>query len=76
MSLQIEQKLRNYHFTKKEPKIYATGVYLVPMKIQIHGIDQFIWVADDFKNDAFDENGNLICPHIISNERERMYKNG
>ena len=76
MSLKEEQILRNYYLTEKQPQIYSTGVYLVLMKISMRGIDQFIWVADEFSDDSFDDEGDLIDPFIISNALERMYKKG
>lgn len=59
-NLKIDQLLRDCKFTEDAPKIYATGVYLVPMKIQIGGIDKYIWVVDDFNDDSFDSNGEIF----------------
>ena len=73
MSLRIEQILRNYQFSEKQPRIYSTGVYLVPMKISICGIDQFIWVADDFNDDVYDSKGNNISAKIIAEKIEDLY---
>jgi len=42
MRLKIEQTLSNFQFTERQPRIYSDGVYLVPMKIRINGIDKFI----------------------------------
>jgi hypothetical protein len=66
MSLKIEQLLRDFQFTERCPRIYSTGVYLVPMKIQMHGKDQFIWIADEFNDDIFDSDGNNISAKIIA----------
>ena len=76
MGLKEEQILRNCRLAERRPRIYSTGVYLVPLKIQICGIDQFVWVADDFNDDSFDDQGNLVSPYIISDEHERMYERG
>ncbi|HPO63192.1 MAG TPA: hypothetical protein PK762_08920 [Candidatus Kapabacteria bacterium] len=34
-------------------KIYATGVYLQPVKAIINGIEQWRWVAVGFEDDSF-----------------------
>ena len=72
MSLKTEQLLKDCLITERQPRIYSTGVYLVPMKIQIRGIDQFVWVADDFHDDTFDSEGNNISVKIISNTIEDL----
>jgi len=72
-NLQIDQVLRETTFTESAPRIYSTGVYLVPMKIQIRGIDHFVWVADDFNDDTFDSNGNNISAKVIANTIEDLY---
>jgi len=72
MGLKTEQKLRNCQFAEKQPRIYSTGVYLVPMKISICGIDQFLWVADDFNDDIFDSNGNNISAKLIAETIEDL----
>jgi len=73
MSLKVEQILRDFQFTERHPRIYSTGVFLVPMKIQIRGIDQFIWVADNFKDDTFDSDGNNISANTIADSIEYLY---
>lgn len=72
-SLKIEQHLRGCKFTEDIPKIYSTGVHLVPMKISIRGIDQYVWVADDFNDETFNSKGENISPRIISNSIEELY---
>lgn len=72
MSLKIEQRLLGYQFTEFEPRIYATGVHLVPMKVDLNGIEQFIWVADEFNDDTYFD-GKNISPEIISNSIEKMF---
>jgi len=74
MSLKTEQILRNCQFAEKQPRIYSTGVYLVPKKISICGIDHFIWVADDFNDDIFDSNGNNISAKIIAETIGDLYE--
>ena len=74
MSLKVEQKLRNCQFTEGQPRIYSTGVYLVPMKISIRGIDQFVWVADDFYDDSFNSGGDLVSPRLISNNMDDIFE--
>ena len=73
MSLKIEQLLRNIQFTERRPKIYSSGVYLVPMKILIHGINRLVWVADEFNDDIFDSNGNNISANVIADTIEDLY---
>lgn len=73
MSIKTEQILRNCQFAERQPRIYSTGVYLVPMKIQIRGIDQFVWVADDFNDDTFDSEGNNISVNNIADKIEDLY---
>jgi len=74
MSLKTKQILRNCQFTERQPRIYSTGVYLVPMKISIHGSDQFVWVTDDFDNDSFDNGGDLVSPYLISNNLDEIFE--
>jgi hypothetical protein len=73
MSLKIEQILDNIQFAESQPRIYSNGVYLVPMKIQIQGVDKFIWVADDFNDDTFDSEGNNISVKIIADTIKDLY---
>ena len=63
MSLKTEQRLNNGQFTEFAPRIYSTGVHLVPMELLINGVKQFIWVADDFNGETY-LNGKLISPQI------------
>jgi len=73
MSLKIEQCLENVQITERQPRVYSTGVYLVPMKIQVRGKDKFVWVADDFNDDTFDSNGNNISTRIIADTIKDLY---
>jgi hypothetical protein len=72
-NLQIEQCLKDCKFTEDALRIYATGAYLIPMKISIKGIDHFIWVADDFNDDVFDTKGNNISVKVIADTVENLY---
>jgi hypothetical protein len=72
-NLQIDQVLQGTKFTENKPRIYATGVYLVPMKIFVKGTEQFVWVADDFKDESFDSGGNVISPKVIVDNVENLY---
>lgn len=65
MPLKVEQRLLNHQFTEFEPKIYATGVYLVPMKVNLNGIEKWVWVVEEFDNDSY-YNGNSISVNVIS----------
>ena len=73
MSLKTEQILKNFQFAERYPRIYSNGVYLVPMKILIHGIDRLVWVADEFNDDIFDSNGNNISAKVIADTIEDLY---
>ena len=73
MSLKAEQIFKKFQFTERCPRIYSDGAYLVPMKIQIHGKDQFVWVVDEFNDDVFDSEGNNISARIISDKIEDLY---
>ena len=71
MSLKIEQRQLNKQFTEFEPKIYATGVYLVPMKINISGEEKWIWVAEEFNDDTYFD-GKNISVRLISDTIEDL----
>ena len=71
MGLKIEQRLLNNEFTEDEPKIFSTGVYLVPMKIKVEGKEKFIWVAEEFEDDT-SLNGKNISVRVISNNIEEL----
>jgi hypothetical protein len=74
MNLKAEQILLDTQFAERQPRIYATGVHLVPMKISIRGVEHYVWVADEFNDDSFDDEGKTIKPHIVSCEIEKMYE--
>ena len=65
MSLRIEQKLVETEITESKPVIYTTGARLVPMKVQIRGQENYIWVVDEFLNDTYFDDNN-ISPHVFS----------
>ncbi len=71
MGLKIEQRLLNYEFTEIQPKIFSTGVHLVPMKINVKGKEKFIWVAEEFEDDSFFDGKNII-PRVISNNIKEL----
>ena len=52
MSLKIEQRIIGNQITEFEPKIYSTGVHLIPMKVELDGKEKFVWVADEFGDDT------------------------
>jgi hypothetical protein len=72
-NLKIDQSLRECKFTEDTPKVYSTGVYLVPMKISIRGIEQYVWVADDFNDETFNSEGKNVSPRVISDSIEELY---
>ncbi|MDI6804089.1 MAG: hypothetical protein QME58_09615 [Bacteroidota bacterium] len=71
MGLKIEQRILNNEFTEFQPKIFSTGVHLVPMKINVEGKEKFIWVAEEFEDDTFLD-GKIIIPRLISNNMEGL----
>ena len=73
MSLKIEQILSSFQFTERQPRINSTGVYLVPMKIQVNKTSKFIWVADEFTDDTFDSEGNNISTKVIADSIDDLY---
>lgn len=40
-------------------KIFATGVFLQPVKCKINGLEQWRWVAVDFEDDSFLDGKNI-----------------
>lgn len=52
--IQIITKMMNNEILLKETdKVFATGVFLQPVKCTINGIDQWRWVAVEFEDDTF-----------------------
>ncbi|MDR0613608.1 MAG: hypothetical protein LBG45_09085 [Dysgonamonadaceae bacterium] len=74
MSLKTEQILLDYQFAERQPRIFSTGVHLVPMKISIRGIEHYVWVADEFNNETFNSDGGDISPNVLSNKFENLYE--
>lgn len=72
MSLKIEQRISGNQITEFDPRIYSTGVYLIPIKVELNGKEKFIWVADEFNNDSYID-GKNISPNIISNKIDEMF---
>jgi len=72
MSLKVEQRLVENQITEFEPRIYSSGVYLVPMKVELNGKEKFIWVADEFNDDTFYD-GELISPKLLANKIEGLF---
>lgn len=71
MSLKIEQRLLDIEFTEFVPRIFATGVYLVPVKIKVGKTEKWVWVAEEFSDDTYYD-GKLISPILISDEKESL----
>lgn len=70
MSLKIEQRLDCESFTELEPRIYSTGVFLVPMCLTLKNKKRFIWVVDEFEDDTFDQNGLSCEPKVYADNIE------
>jgi hypothetical protein len=73
MSLKIEQRLDNNFFTRLHPRIYTTGAYLVPMEVTQQGKKRFVWIADEFNDDTFDENGNICSINVYAEKEENLF---
>ena len=54
-----------------EDKIFATGVFLQPVKCSINGIEQWRWVAVDFEDDSFFD-GEIINPIEYADDIKRL----
>ena len=61
MSLKIEQRLDNFFFTESEPRIFSTGVYLVPMEIRKGMEKKYVWVVDQFQDDTYSSPDGSHC---------------
>ncbi|PIY03195.1 MAG: hypothetical protein COZ21_10210, partial [Bacteroidetes bacterium CG_4_10_14_3_um_filter_31_20] len=55
-----------------EPRIYSTGVHLVPMKVKLGGKENFVWVVDEFDDDTYFDD-KLISPQVISDKIDELY---
>jgi len=72
MSLKIEQRIIRNQITEFEPRIYSTGVHLVPMKVKLGGKENFVWVVDEFDDDTYFDD-KLISPQVISDKIDELY---
>ncbi|MBS4028068.1 MAG: hypothetical protein KGZ58_05450 [Ignavibacteriales bacterium] len=72
MNLKTEQLLDNFSFTEKEPRLYSTGVHLVPLEIEKENGKRFVWVVDEFDDETYDGNGDLITPREYADSVERL----
>ncbi len=71
MSLKIEQRLLGNEFTENKPIIYSTGVFLVPLKVEINGIFKYIWAVENFSDTTYFE-GKEITTNVISDKISEM----
>lgn len=51
--------------------VFATGVFLQPVKIKINDIEQWRWVAVGFEDESY-FNGKSVNPIEYSNKLENM----
>lgn len=72
MSLKIEQRIIGNQITEFEPRIFSTGVHLIPMKVELNGEEKFIWVADEFEDESYFD-GKIITPEVILNKIEELF---
>jgi hypothetical protein len=71
MSLKAEQILDDTSFAKREPRIYTTGAFLVPMKVKSGDKERFVWVVSDFNDDTYLD-GELCSPVVYASSMEKM----
>lgn len=50
--------------------IYATGVYLMPAKVA----DKWQWIAVEFEDDSFDEDGDCYNPLLSADTVDELEK--
>jgi len=72
MSLKIEQRIIENQITEFEPRIYSTGVHLVPMKVKLGGKENFVWVADEFDDDTYFDD-KLISHQVNYDKIDEIY---
>ena len=75
MSLKAEQILFNNFITNSTPKVYTTGVKLVPLEVNINKKKKYVWVADEFNGDNYDKIGKLCNLNVISDNLENLIEN-
>jgi hypothetical protein len=71
MSLKVEQTLDSTSFAKRSPRIYTTGAFLVPMKVESEGKERFVWVVSEFNDDTYLD-GNLCSPLVYARSMETL----
>lgn len=72
MSLKIEQRIIGKQITEFEPRIYSTGVHLIPLMAILNGVEKFIWVADEFSDETFFD-GQIISANVLSSSIDAMF---
>jgi hypothetical protein len=72
MNLKTEQILNNFSFTERKPKLYTTGARLVPLEIKKGNTKRFVWVVDEFDDDTYDSNGDLVTAREYADSVERL----
>jgi hypothetical protein len=54
-------------------KIFATGVFLQPVKCLINGIEQFRWVAVSFEDESYFD-GQIVDPIEYADNLQQMIR--
>lgn len=72
-NLKVDAILASTKFMEDEPRIYATGVHLVPMKISVRENEYYVWVADDFDSDSYCD-GQNVCPVTLAKNKIGLIK--
>ncbi|MFH1449318.1 MAG: hypothetical protein ABIG09_02785 [bacterium] len=70
MSLKIEQRLDENTFTESRPRIFTTGAFLVPLEIIKNGIKRYVWVVDEFADNAYSDDGIVCLPNLYSHSKD------
>jgi len=55
----------------EDDKIFATGVFLQPVRCTINAVEQWRWVAVGFEDDSFFD-GKLISPNEYADSIEKL----
>lgn len=66
MSLKVEQRIENHQFTEFTPRIYTTGAYLVPMKVEVNGENRYVWVVEGFDEASYNDEGLNVSPNVYA----------
>lgn len=72
MGLLRDQKQLGINIVGNSPVIYTTGAYLVPMLINKGGKLRYVWVVEEFHDDTFNSEGELITAIHLADSKDNM----